>query len=47
MNPSPWFTAHENDLIRHFSSYGDRLEDKLTSFFQEGDTTSMGIAISN
>ncbi|MBK7887169.1 MAG: hypothetical protein IPJ86_07670 [Bacteroidetes bacterium] len=42
MNPSPWFTAHENDLIRHFSSYGDQLEDKLTSFFQEGDTTSDG-----
>ncbi|MFN0188372.1 MAG: T9SS type A sorting domain-containing protein [Bacteroidia bacterium] len=39
MNPSPWFTLHENDLIQHFSSYGDQLEDKMTANFQDGDSS--------
>ncbi len=42
MNPSPWFTSHENDLIQHFSSYGDQLEDKMTAYFQDGDSSSGG-----
>ncbi|MFN0187904.1 MAG: T9SS type A sorting domain-containing protein, partial [Bacteroidia bacterium] len=42
MNPSPWFTSHENDLIQHFSSYGDQLEDKMTAYFQDGDSSAGG-----